>query len=252
MRLYVVNKNIVNLLSLSLFFFGGSLSAQVTKASVDMEICTLSNGKTLTTKAEVYYQVRDNRLVTHFTQPTESVLITNNKGEVQNYDVNQNTVFVYHNSDLASTTNTLFFFLNGQTQNLGLHKIGFRLLKTHREDSLVVSEWEATNPLNTIQKVNLVYDHLLPIYIDYFDKNGKLLKKAYFSDYYTSKKIYLPQKITEISYLENTDSLITQTFYRNIKEESSANSVYFDYAIPGNAKTIQGCHQTATNAPLTH
>ncbi len=201
-----------------------------------MESRTLHKGKKVTTKAEIYFTAKDGRMLTNFTSPTEIILIVNDKGEAQHYNVKKNSVFSYQDESLSSNTQTLYYFFTGKTQDLGLPAAGFRLMKTRKEDKLVIAEWAPINPRNDIQKIELVYDNFLPIYAGYTNNGGAILKKVYFSDYYHSSKMSIPQKITEINYLEDKDSLINQTRYFNIKEDNQAISDFFQYKVPKNAK----------------
>ena len=61
---------------------------------VKMNSRTINKGKYTTMNADIWYQNRDGRMVSHYSSPYNVVVITNNKGEVQLYNIDQNTIGV--------------------------------------------------------------------------------------------------------------------------------------------------------------
>jgi len=84
----------------------------------------------------------------------------------------------------------------------------------------------------------LVHQLQNPIYMDYRDKNNKIIRKVY---YYGYRKLYqysFPSTTTEIIYNSTTDSAVTKTIYNDFRINSDAANNYFGFKIPSTAHKI--------------
>ncbi|HEY4799821.1 MAG TPA: hypothetical protein VII99_12145 [Bacteroidia bacterium] len=200
----------------------------------------LQNGKSITTQADVYYLVADGLLVTHITAPVEYLVITNNKGEFKIYDLKENTISQTQGADFSSENSFIHDFLNGNTNDMGLRSTGFQLKSTKVEEDMVIANW--VPPLELLSKMNrveVVHENYLPIYMAFYGKKEKLLSKIFYSNYKKAGDINLPGIITEFQYQPNGDSTITKRIYSDFKVNGEVDTKWLNYKIPSNAKVVK-------------
>lgn len=223
----------LSLVMLSSFFQNEVLS----KLSAAVVIKQAQQGKLITIKGDVYYQ-QNGKLTTHFVSPKEYVMLSNNFGEVKVYDPAKNSVLQYQNFLFSSQTSQFYYFFTGKAYDMGLSSIGYVQDKTYNQDKLLVTEWRLKTPDKkaSIQRVKLVYENRKPVYMDYRAADDKIIRKVFYYNYMHLFSYDFPTTTTEIVY-NDKDSTVSKTSYGDIKTNSEANSPYFDFAIPANAKS---------------
>lgn len=220
----------------ALLSFTNVLPPPIQKLTAAITTKQVNKGKSTTVKANLYYTT-GGKLVTHFTQPREYVLLTNSKGEYKIYDPQTNTV--EQNQNEAFSTDITYFghFLNNRTTDMGLRNLGFTLYNTRFETNATVTEWK---PMlvdgDTPVVVELVHENNIPIFLGYKELSGKYLRKVFFYNYQKVQQANLPATITDINYFANGDSIVSRTQYANILVNEQAKGSYFDFQIPANAK----------------
>lgn len=199
----------------------------------------LLQGKMAIIKGDIYYNINGN-LTSHFNYPKEFVLLANKFGESKVYDPSDNTVMLYQNIMFSTQSSQFAYFFSGKKNDMGLSNFGYIQDKTYFEGKLFVSEWKLKkqNFKTPIQKVKLVSDNQKPIYMDYKDKTEKIIRKVYYYNYQKLLNFDFPTVTTEILF-EGKDSTISKTAYDNFKINTDANSPYFDFNIPKNARNIK-------------
>ena len=227
-------------------FFGFSLLVSFTSfspvqtLSMNLISKSLQKGKSITTKAEVYYKVSGGLLVTHLTSPVEYIIITNDKGEFKMYDMKANSVSQSQSADFSSENSFIHDFLNGNTNDMGLRKIGFQLKSTKVEDNMVITDWIPPLDLaSKMSRVELVHENYSPIYMAFYGKKDKLLSKIFYYNYTKTGDLTIPLTITEFQYHPNGDSTITKRTYSDIKMNEQVDSKWLNYKIPDDAKIIK-------------
>jgi outer membrane lipoprotein-sorting protein len=225
----------VGLLCASFFLY-----APVERISMSLVSKALQDGKSITTQAEVYYRVSGGLLVTHITSPIEYLVITNDKGEIKMYDVKANLVSQMQASDFSSENSFIHDFLRGNTNDMGLRRLGFQLRGSKVEENMVVTDWipplESNSPVNRIE---LVHENYSPIYMAFFGKKDKPLSKIFYSNYQKTGDLSIPLTITEFQYHPNGDSTVTKRIYSDIKLNEQVIEKWLNYKIPENAKIIK-------------
>jgi outer membrane lipoprotein-sorting protein len=233
---YVFPLALVFLLGLSSFICFKPLE----KLSLSIVARSLQDGKSITAKGEVYYQVAGGLMVTHFSSPLENVTITNSKGELKIYDPVNNTVLQKQASDFSSENSFFYFFLSGKTQDMGLPGSGYKLKDTRFEDKMVITTWIPPDyMLGEFSKVELVHENYKPIFMAFYDPKGKFSLKIFYTGYQQIGDISLPLTITEFQYLPKNDSIITKRVYSDMKMDAEVNNTYLNYKIPANAKVLK-------------
>lgn len=209
---------------------------EISKVSATLISRQVQNGKSVTLKGEIYYQ-RNGNLTTHFTYPKEYVMMANSLGETKIYDPTSNTVSKYQNQLFSTQSSQFYYFLSGKISDMGLTNIGYVQDKTRFEKGLTISEWKLKkeDPKALIQKVKLVFSNNKPVYMDYKNKDNKIIRKVFYYNYTILENIEFPGTTTEIQY-EGKDSSVSKTSYESFKTNEQAVSNYFNFVIPSNAK----------------
>ena len=156
------------------------------------------------------------------------------------YNIKDNTVSQAQAADFSSENSFIHDFLNGNTNDMGLKRMGFQLKSTKVEDDMVISSW--IPPLDMSAKMSraeLVSENYLPIYMAFFGKKEKLLSKIFYYNYQKTGELNIPLTITEFQYLPNGDSTITKRNYSDIKLNEQVDQKWFNYKIPDNAKIVK-------------
>lgn len=208
----------------------------IEKLSTDIHIQQTRKGKVSSVKADFHYQ-SNGKLVAHFSQPAEYILITNKKGEYQIYD--PATKEVEQNQNPAFSAEMTFFghFLAGRHADMGLNLLGFTLEDTKIENNITITTWRPQTVDNVHSFViELVHEDYLPIFLAYKDLKNNILRKIYFYDYRKLLGLDIPATMTEINYIGKTDSIISRTQYTNFLINEQCNSRYFNFKIPSYAK----------------
>ncbi|MGM0496596.1 MAG: hypothetical protein ACQESJ_01635 [Bacteroidota bacterium] len=222
-----------------LFFFSVFINysyGQVEKISVHKKTQVLKDGKKQSIQANCYYSTAKGEFVVHYTEPKEFIKKTNKKGELKIYLPEQNKVTIKQDFYFSSQNELLHYFVNNLIDDLGLKKQGFTLADTEFDEGYMVTTWNPPENINKISNVKIVFENMIPIYSSYQDKDGEIIRKIYYSNYYKGENFILPRKITEITFTSKTDSTIKRTIYSDIKENEKVNSYYLDYEIPEDAK----------------
>lgn len=203
------------------------------RISADVEVKQVSQGKSVTITKSVYC-ANNGRLVVHFHKPEDYYMLTNVKGETRLYMPKTNEVLSENSGSFSSKDELLSLFMAGRVQDLGLSLYGYQLQSTVNEDGKIKKTFVNRNDRNT-PKVEIVFDNYLPIFIAYYDKNGKVSSKTYFSNYTSAGRIKFPARSTSIAYVAK-DSTVTRTVYSNVKVDSEESE--FNFEIPSDAKTV--------------
>ncbi len=229
----------IAVLIFSFFLFSYSIGDK-SSLSMEFEYKILENKKYVVTKGEIFYKKEGGILTTRFTKPFENITIVNNKGEVKNYDVKDNTLMLSNSDFSVSNLSYLVFFINGNLNDLGLAKSGYSVKSSKVEDGMLVSNWILKSGFNSpVANITLVHEKKIPVYIEFSDNKKKILGKVYFNSFAEINKIQMPTSITEILYGDKKDSTITQKKYFNFKTNNQVNPNYLNYIIPRNAKYVK-------------
>jgi outer membrane lipoprotein-sorting protein len=202
----------------------------------ELETRQLKAGKYVSVKGEVCYEGNGN-MISHYFYPKNYVLLSNKTGEVKLYDPGANTVVLSQNNLFSSQTSQFYYFFSGKSADMGLSDMGYVQEKVYAEKDMLVSLWrlKKASKSEQVQKIKLVHQHQRPIYMHYENAAGGVLRKVYYYEYTPLDNMFFPATSTEIVY-QGKDSAVTKTAFRNFKLNQEANSPYFNYKIPPNAK----------------
>lgn len=192
------------------------------------------NGAITKIDAKVFYK-SSGEMVTYFSDPTEMYILNNSLGDLQIYNAKENKVFRTLDNRLGSQNNTFYYFLLGNSDDMGLEASGFKLKSSRVEEMLLISDWEPPNESNKeLEKVEVVSNGNYPVFMGYMSKDGTYIKKIFYYDYETIKNTYFPKSITEIDFLEG-DSVITKTSFSNFRFDNDEDSKKANFKVPETA-----------------
>lgn len=222
-----------SLISAALLLLALGASAQ-RRASADVEVKTLADGKVTTVTKRVFCQ-GNGRLVTVFSSPYDYRTITNLKGEFKLYVPASNEVFSRVDQSFGSGNELMYLFLAGRQDNLGLLGMGYTLQSSNFDPEGYLKRTYTTKKKDSAPVVELVLKDYLPIYVAYLDNSGNILNKMYLSQYTTGSRLVFPTRVTEITYnKEKQDSTVVRTIYSSISVDGTDPN--FDYQVPSGAK----------------
>ena len=215
------------------------LFAQEKYVSVNQETQVLSQGAKSVFRSEIFYNKELDAVVTHHTYPSEFIKLANRFGELKIYFPQTNTVSLTQDESYSTTNELLYYFINNRQNDLGLRKENFTLVKTKMEEDLVVTTWQAPAGMQAVDQIMIVFRDSDPIYAEYTDVKGTVLKKIYYSAYENFQTFSLPLRITEIEFLSKADSIIRLSVFSNPRVSNVPDNSYFNFKVPNNARITQ-------------
>ena len=226
---------------LKIFLIAGSMFfLQGENICFHLESRNLAKGKMIVVKADVYYKFSEGKMITHYTYPADYIIITNRKGEAQVYNPKTNTVFLKRGFLFSTDIDVVNLFLTERYFDMGLKDMNYKMINTKNDKGYVVTTWVPEKVSDEdAQKIEMAHQNSLPVYMALFDKNGKVSKKVYYSNYSSQGQYFIPIRVTEIAYIPNGDSVITKKEYADFKLGPAATGGYFNFAIPKDAKMTQ-------------
>jgi outer membrane lipoprotein-sorting protein len=199
---------------------------------------TTTNGKSTRAEAKIVISSK-RKIVTKMTYPGEIYVINNDLGEINIYDPAKNTVIQTWNNNFKSQNTTYYYFLSGQTENMGLDELGFELRDSRVEDMMLISEWNPTKDVKReFEYVELVNNGEVPVFMGYVLKNGKYSKKVFYYDYQLVNGRKFPMTITEIDFNE-LDSMVSKTTFNNFQFDHLSDKELINFTIPSNAQIVK-------------
>lgn len=199
---------------------------------------TTANGMVTRVESNVYYK-SSGEMITHFEKPLEMFVFNNELGDIRLYNPESNTVIKSLDNRLGSQNTTFYYFLVGNSEDLGLKSAGFTLLDSKIEDMMLVTKWDSPDELkNQMDRVELVSNGDYPIFMAYLDRKGKYLKKIYYYKFDKVGRSMFPMAITEIDYLKE-DSMITKSTFGSFVFDSEKDLSMLNYEIPENARLVE-------------
>ena len=198
----------------------------------------LENNKKIGNEVDLFFDNNKLILTKHYHSPSEFILVSNSLGEIKTFYPVSNEVSFKQIAELSSKRNLIYYFANNLINDLGLVDEGFILSSNSYENQFYVTLWKAPSILKGIQSVKMVFENGLPVFSEYKGNKNEILKKIYYTNYKDFTQFRLPQKIIEISYLPSGDSIINRTLFSNVTVSAKAESKYFNFKIPENAKPV--------------
>jgi outer membrane lipoprotein-sorting protein len=210
----------------------------IERVSFDIHTRTAASGISNSVKGSIFYNM-EGKMLTRYYEPEEIVIINNRKGDLQVYNAKLNQLFQQQNYLYSTESNELYYFLENNKTDIGLKALGFSLHHTKFDDGLKITTWAPPMQLlNEISHVELVHEKANPIFIGYFSKDNKPLKKVYFYNYTQVGQLSIPSAITKITFKSPIDSVITKSTYTNFKLNKEVKEADFNFEIPADAKII--------------
>ena len=205
------------------------------RISLSQETQVLSKGKKSIFRADIYYDREKETMVVHHTYPSEFVKISNRLGETSIWFPATNTVSLRQSESLSTSNDLIYYFVNNLMNDLGLSKEGFSLVSSTVEEGKTITLWKSPPGLKAVSTIKMVFSSMQPLYSEYVDRKGFVVKKIFYSRYSDMGFFSLPLRITEISFDNKQDSTIRLSVFSNIKTQNNTEGGYFNFKIPENA-----------------
>lgn len=206
--------------------------------SFNMVKRTVANGKVTRVESNVYYK-STGEMVTHFDSPLEMYVLNNELGDVRLYNPESNTVIKTLDNRVGSQNTTFYYFLVGKTDDLGLESAGFTLMDSKIEDMMLITLWDAPAEVkNHMDRVELVNNGDVPVFMGYLDKKGNYIKKIYYYKFENVGNYQFPMAITEIDFIKQ-DSLITKSSFGSFVFNNDKDLSMLNFKIPENARLVE-------------
>ncbi|HAA19346.1 MAG TPA: hypothetical protein DCR93_10150 [Cytophagales bacterium] len=203
-----------------------------------MRIRSAQSGMMNTVEADVFYNL-DGRMVSFYTLPQEYTIISNRQGAIQIYNPEAHTVMQQNSLAFSTENSQLYFFLQNRAYDLGLGAMGFTNRNTTYEEGLMVSEWlPPVEMAEQLSQVKMVHEGPNPIYVEYQQPDGSVLKKIYFYKYHAVGNQQFPQAMTQIDYFSDSDSLLTKTEFTDFKLDADVDRDRLNFTVPADAQLI--------------
>ncbi len=210
------------------------------KLSLKLHTRALVDGQSANSHGTVYYNVQDGRLVTKLDSPFDQLVVSSALGEHTTYEFETNQVMMSQGANLSSKNSFLYTFLSGQLSDMGLRGLGYKMVESKIEDNLLVTEWVAPDDRVSIaQNVKIVSENSLPIFIGFYDQDMNIQQKTYYTNYHPISYMQIPLTITEIQFISEVDSIITQRKYSDLALNSEVDEKWLNFNIPTDAKNIK-------------
>ncbi len=209
------------------------------RVSFEMERRVNGGDQTIKSTASVYFNA-NGEMVTRYSPPMNVYVFNNLDGEISIYNERDNTVIQSVNYQAGSTNTNFYYFLQGETDDMGLKKLGFALSNTEVKDGLLITEWLAPMDVQSnFASVELVHKDDLPVFLGHKDAKGMYVKKAFYYDYeLLNGYIMFPRTITEMEFAKK-DSIVSKTSFTNFAFDGYVDPNIFNFKIPSNAKVIK-------------
>lgn len=212
-----------------LYFSSFSTNKLVAKVKVEKMV----NGKLIVLKSMIFIDFEKNKFITEYTEPEQSIVFSNTKGEAKMYFPKTKKVVSQQNSMLSSSADVLYFLLTTKEYDLGLKSEGCKLLETKYEEGVTVTLWEPpAHKKKHIKQIKLVYKNETPIYTEYINHKDKKIKETYYYNYQIINNYPVPTKITEYVYLKKGQKIVSRKTYSDIKTGTNAEHNMFNFEIP--------------------
>jgi hypothetical protein len=204
--------------------------------SLHLKSETYQQGRLATIESDYYFNNETGELVVHGKFPKNHIKISNRLGEVKTYFPDENLVSLKQNQLYSSENELISYFLSNNYYDLGLSSEGFTVASTKMDGQNRVVTWVSPAGLKQIGKVDLVFEEDRPIYAAYYNSSGKVVRKIYYYNYQVFSNFILPAKVSQITFTSEKDSIIQRNTWSEIKISTVANSSYFGFKIPEDAK----------------
>lgn len=237
--LSALNMKAFALFILSFVFIQLALAQTDRYISLTQKIEVLENHKKITNFLDLYFDKEKSTLTKHLFKPHELITMANSLGEMKIYYPESNEVAYKQSPEYSSLRNIVYYFSNNNTDHLGLVDEGFNLVSQNYENSYLVTVWKSPDNLNLIDRVKMVFEGANPIYAEYTDKKGAILKRIYYSSYSNFSTFRLPLRITEINYQPTGDSIVNRSLFSKVRVTSTPESDFFNFKIPDDAIPLQ-------------
>ncbi|HOP02943.1 MAG TPA: hypothetical protein PL017_00470 [Tenuifilaceae bacterium] len=226
-------------LTLTPIVMGVTTQTQANIISAKLKVQKASQGKKIVIEADVFYLIDSKEIRMYYIYPEEFIFFSNILGETKMYFPKKNEVILQQNDIFSADTDILFLFLTQNMSEMGLKQMGFELTESKYDNNYHITKWASPESSKGIAEIELVFEDFVPIFTSFISNEKNTLSKTYYDNYQEFNNHYIPLTITEISYINNNDSIVSRKEYSDLRYGSQVSSDMINFKIPDNAKVIK-------------
>ena len=207
------------ILLISLIFFPFLLNGQsVYRIKGEYSLKAKENNQSQLVMGQFFYDINRGQIIYRNSFPEREMWVTDDT--TLYHIIDEQVVSSQVIPDLTEFS-VFHLALTRNLKNFGISDEDFALEKVEQEDNMVLSTYEPRGRFKEFTgKIILSMKEGKLFGIVFFNRDGVIIKKQFFEDYYISSGVPFPGKITEITYKNGAENYRVTT-YRNIKYNSS-------------------------------
>jgi len=184
-------------------------------------------GKSQLVMGNFYYDLNKNQIIyrNHFPEKETWITVDTTLFHI----INDEVISTQHIPDFSKFS-IFHLALTRNLRNFGIEGNSFTLDKVEQDGDMVITTYVPNKKYNTWSgKIMLSMKDGKLFGIIFYDKEGNIIKKQFFEDYFIEKGLPFPGRITEISYTDEKEEYRVTT-YKNIVYNANEpdNLYYFD------------------------
>lgn len=188
-----------------------------------------AEGKGQLIMGTVYYDKTAKTIVYNITFPEKETWITTDSATVK---VVNGKVVKKQTVPFMTQFSIFHICLNGNLQNYGLEGSYYTLESVEKENGMVISTWQPDAKLKgAFGKVLMSVKDKQLYGIVFFNANGKVVSKQFYSSYQNMHGFMFPGEITGIGYSDKGEQY-KMTTYKNIVVDDMGEDNMYHYKLP--------------------
>ena len=178
-----------------------------------------------------YYDRNIRKIVYVNTFPEKEIWLT---ADTTLYQLVDDTVVTRQTVPPVAVFSIFHLCLANKLNQFGLQSSAFKIGRVEQKEDMVITTWEPPRSHSRMFGKVMISNKERKLYgIVFFDKDGAIVKKQFFSKYLSINGLEFPGEVVEILYDEGHESYRI-TKYKNIVLDDLSNEILYNYPIPGN------------------
>ncbi len=122
--------------------------------------------------------------------------------------------------------------LEGRLSDFGMDRLGFRMTKIERKDSLLISEWHPPAAFRkAIGKVRIATVRGRLFGVVYYDPEDNIRQKEFYEDYRRIGNVWFPHRLVQLQFHEGKEA-VQLTTYDHVVVDEKGRRDWYDFRIP--------------------
>ena len=184
-------------------------------------------------KGRFYYDRRSEKLALRLSFPYRELYVFHDTALYRFTDSNGQWVFQRRTrSPFLPKLSPYGLLLEGKMSDFGLEKLGFKVSKVERQDSLVISTWDPPWLARKLLGKVRVATHKGRLFgVIFYTPDDSVRVKQFYEDYRPIKGLYFPHRIVQFAYQAGKET-IQVTTYRHVVIDEKGHDRWYDFQLP--------------------